>query len=288
MTVRADDLAGAESAVQCWFGLMALAMGREVLAGMRKRARKGTGRSAAVPQNGAAIRAFRERMKLTKTEFCRKYGFVHCTLANIESERRPAGEKTLRRLAESLNVPLEAISRTRDNNPDLNSSSATVIDGGGQQPSHRRFEDAASAFEAVLQEVGLAAWLVKSLSHAARARLAGQRPGSLRSVGQEVIEGVTLPEVNRNALERCRHRPHPGDWVIFGPWLTIPAACQILGITDKTLSCYVRRSVVRSMGPPLLRNRIVNAHDIAALAHMLRSPLDTDPSTPRRVGGRDQ
>jgi transcriptional regulator with XRE-family HTH domain len=255
---------------------------------MRKRAKKGTGRS--IPQNGAAIRVFRERVSRTRSEFCREHGLLNGTIANIEVERRAASQEMLERLAKIFDVPVEAITRVRDGDPPP--LPATEAEASKERPSRERFDDVALTFETVLREVGLAVWLVESVSKAARARyLAGETPSSLRSVKQEVIENVALPEVNRNALDLGRHRPHRQDWVIFGPWLTAAAACRVLGVPLQSLLYYVDRGTVRSMGPPLLHNRIVNAHDIAALSHVLRSPLGTGLSASRHaapVRGRDR
>jgi transcriptional regulator with XRE-family HTH domain len=63
-------------------------------------------------QNGAAIRAFRKKDKLTLARLAAFVGLQNKqSLVNIENGRRPAGDDVIRDLARVLNVPIQAIMR---------------------------------------------------------------------------------------------------------------------------------------------------------------------------------
>lgn len=66
-------------------------------------------------QNGAAIRAFRKKERLSVAELAGFVGLHPSSLVNIENGRRPAGDEVIRNLARVLAVPVAAI--TRDGTP---------------------------------------------------------------------------------------------------------------------------------------------------------------------------
>lgn len=80
----------------------------------RKRARRGEGRSPHKPQNGCAIREFRELRRWTLTELANAAGITKQALSNIEHERRPASREVLDRIAEILAIDVRAILRVKD------------------------------------------------------------------------------------------------------------------------------------------------------------------------------
>jgi transcriptional regulator with XRE-family HTH domain len=62
-------------------------------------------------QNGAAIRAIREKDKRSVADVA-AYARIHPqALRNIENGSKPAGDETLRLIAEILDVPVKAITR---------------------------------------------------------------------------------------------------------------------------------------------------------------------------------
>jgi transcriptional regulator with XRE-family HTH domain len=67
----------------------------------------------AVPQNGFAIRAFRERESLTVAALAEQTGLSDSHVRNIETENRPASPEHLARIADVLNVTPAALSRLR-------------------------------------------------------------------------------------------------------------------------------------------------------------------------------
>jgi transcriptional regulator with XRE-family HTH domain len=62
-------------------------------------------------QNGAAIRAIREALRLTVTELAEYTGSHPQTLRNIELDRRPASDELLTLIARALQVDIAAILR---------------------------------------------------------------------------------------------------------------------------------------------------------------------------------
>lgn len=70
-------------------------------------------RKPSCPQNGYAIRAFREREGLKVAELAERTGMSEPHLRNIETENRPASPEHLARLADALHVPVAALSRVR-------------------------------------------------------------------------------------------------------------------------------------------------------------------------------
>jgi transcriptional regulator with XRE-family HTH domain len=62
-------------------------------------------------QNGAAIRAFRLKEKLTVVKLAGYVGLHEQSLRNIENGRRPASGETLQDIARVLGVPVAAITR---------------------------------------------------------------------------------------------------------------------------------------------------------------------------------
>lgn len=87
----------------------------------RRRARRGEGRSPHKPQNGYAIREFRELRRWSLTELANEIGISRPALSNIEAERRPTTDEVLDAIAGVLNIDVRAIKRVR---PDV-----------GEQPS---------------------------------------------------------------------------------------------------------------------------------------------------------
>jgi transcriptional regulator with XRE-family HTH domain len=64
-------------------------------------------------QNGAAMRAFREKERISRAEMTRHLGLTHPnSLTNIENNRRPASRRIIRDAASLLHVPIEAITRS--------------------------------------------------------------------------------------------------------------------------------------------------------------------------------
>lgn len=77
----------------------------------RPRARRGEGRNPHKPQNGFAIREFRELRRWSTTALAKQIGISQPTLSNIELERRPASEDVLAAIADELNIDVRAIKR---------------------------------------------------------------------------------------------------------------------------------------------------------------------------------
>lgn len=71
--------------------------------------------TAAVPKltrhNGLAIKCFRVKDGLKPGEFAAKALIAYSTLDNLEKERKEASLEVLHRIANALNVPVEAIVR---------------------------------------------------------------------------------------------------------------------------------------------------------------------------------
>lgn len=63
-------------------------------------------------QNGAAIRAFRNKEGMSVVQLAGYIGLHPQSLRNIENGRRPASEEIIRNLSRVLGVPVEAITRT--------------------------------------------------------------------------------------------------------------------------------------------------------------------------------
>lgn len=61
--------------------------------------------------NGTAIRAFRVKDGFKPGQFATKALMSYSTLDNIENERKEASLEALHRIADALNVPVEAIVR---------------------------------------------------------------------------------------------------------------------------------------------------------------------------------
>jgi transcriptional regulator with XRE-family HTH domain len=68
-------------------------------------------REPAGRQNGAAIRALREKDRRGVTDMAQHVGLHPQALRNIENNTKPASAETIRRIADILNVPVEAITR---------------------------------------------------------------------------------------------------------------------------------------------------------------------------------
>jgi len=62
-------------------------------------------------QNGAAIRAIREKDRRSVADVAQFAGLHPQALRNIENGSRPASTETILRIAEILNVPVAAITR---------------------------------------------------------------------------------------------------------------------------------------------------------------------------------
>jgi len=62
-------------------------------------------------QNGAAIRALREKDRRSTADVARHVGIHPQALRNIENDSVNVHADTLRRIADILNVPLKAITR---------------------------------------------------------------------------------------------------------------------------------------------------------------------------------
>jgi DNA-binding XRE family transcriptional regulator len=62
-------------------------------------------------QNGAAIRALREKDGWSQTALAREVGIRQATLSGIESESANAQVTTLNRIARALRVPVAAVMR---------------------------------------------------------------------------------------------------------------------------------------------------------------------------------
>lgn len=77
-------------------------------------------------QNGAAIRAFRKKERMSVVQLARYVGLHEAALRNIENGRRPAGEEVIKDLARVLGVPIPAITRDgtdkglADDEPEMN------------------------------------------------------------------------------------------------------------------------------------------------------------------------
>lgn len=63
--------------------------------------------------NGAAIRDFREARGLGLRQLADLIGIHPSHLSRIESGQRGAGDRTIRRIAEELNVQIESITREK-------------------------------------------------------------------------------------------------------------------------------------------------------------------------------
>lgn len=59
--------------------------------------------------NGAAIRALREAHGWRVSKFAVAVGISHSYLCNIEAGRKKAGPDVIRRIADTLDVPLAAV-----------------------------------------------------------------------------------------------------------------------------------------------------------------------------------
>lgn len=79
----------------------------------RQRARRGGGRNPDKPQNGFAIREFREFRRWSVTALAREIGISQPTLSNIEMERRPASDEVLDAIAAVLDIDVRAIRRDK-------------------------------------------------------------------------------------------------------------------------------------------------------------------------------
>jgi transcriptional regulator with XRE-family HTH domain len=62
-------------------------------------------------QNGAAIRAFRQKERLSVVKFAGYVGLHEQSLRNIENGRRSVSSETLQDIARVLGVPVAAITR---------------------------------------------------------------------------------------------------------------------------------------------------------------------------------
>jgi transcriptional regulator with XRE-family HTH domain len=67
--------------------------------------------SERVPQNGAAIRALRQKDGWRQLDLAQRVGVTQSALSQIESETKPASELLLNKIARALRVPLAAITR---------------------------------------------------------------------------------------------------------------------------------------------------------------------------------
>src|SRR5690606_20965932 len=74
----------------------------------RRRARRGEGRSPHKPQNGHAIREFRELRRWSLTELANEVGITKQALSDIEHERRPASREVLHSSAEPPAIDVRA------------------------------------------------------------------------------------------------------------------------------------------------------------------------------------
>lgn len=66
-----------------------------------------------VPTNGAVIRALREAYGLSREEVATAAGISRDHLSNLENGHRDGSFQTLRRIAERLHVPLDAVVRCK-------------------------------------------------------------------------------------------------------------------------------------------------------------------------------
>jgi len=66
-----------------------------------------------VLQNGVTIRCFRERSGLSQTQLAKLAGTAQNRLSHIEAEQASARLDTLMRIADALDVPVEALVRHR-------------------------------------------------------------------------------------------------------------------------------------------------------------------------------
>jgi transcriptional regulator with XRE-family HTH domain len=62
-------------------------------------------------QNGAAIAAFRAKEGKSQNAFAKEVGIAQSSLSEIESETVSAHNKTIRLIAQSLDIPVAAILR---------------------------------------------------------------------------------------------------------------------------------------------------------------------------------
>ncbi|RCV51177.1 helix-turn-helix domain-containing protein [Marinitenerispora sediminis] len=66
-----------------------------------------------IPQNGPAIREFREQLRrLSVTELAKRVGVTPGAISNIETETKKVSIELLNRIADALMVDLAAIVRT--------------------------------------------------------------------------------------------------------------------------------------------------------------------------------
>ena len=85
-------------------------------------------------QNGAAIRAFRQKEKLSVVRLAGYVGLHEQSLRNIENGRRTTSSETLRDIARVLGVPVAAI--TRD-------GTGQVSQSDDREPDESELDDAA-------------------------------------------------------------------------------------------------------------------------------------------------
>jgi transcriptional regulator with XRE-family HTH domain len=76
---------------------------------MPQNARRADSTRASIVQNGEAIKALREANGWRLSKFATAVMISHGALSNIEANRRNASPEVLRRIADTLGVPLAAI-----------------------------------------------------------------------------------------------------------------------------------------------------------------------------------
>ena len=79
----------------------------------------GTSRNP-TPQNGYAIRAFREREGLSVNQLASTIGVSDSHMRNLECENKAATPEVLARIADAVHVPVVALSRIRGSEMDDN------------------------------------------------------------------------------------------------------------------------------------------------------------------------
>lgn len=84
-------------------------------------------REPVIRQNGAAIRAIRKKDRRSARDVAHQVGIHEQGLRNIENNTRPASTEVLRRIADILDVPVEAI--TRDGTSEEITEDATEPEG---------------------------------------------------------------------------------------------------------------------------------------------------------------
>lgn len=62
-------------------------------------------------QNGAAIRAIRQRSRLTQVQLAQEAGIAQSYLSLLETERRTASNDVIDAIARALDVPADILSR---------------------------------------------------------------------------------------------------------------------------------------------------------------------------------